>query len=111
MDARKRSRRGANSQNLGLSEQAIKELKKSTNTDPVLMIRRDEKFDLAQSENRFFIRPRPSMEIGPLITLLDACMVVKDLAKEAKTSLGQISLIKNKLLEYEYLRVSGEKKS
>ena len=47
MDARKRSRRGANSQNLGLSEQAIKELKKSTNTDLVLMIRRDEKFDLA----------------------------------------------------------------
>jgi predicted nucleotidyltransferase component of viral defense system len=34
------------SQNLGLSEQAIKELKKSTNTDLVLMIRRDEKFDL-----------------------------------------------------------------
>ena len=83
---------GANSQNLGLSEQAIKELKKSTNTDPVLMIRRDEKFVLAQSENRFFIRPRSSMEIGPLITLLDACMVVKDLAKEAKTSLGQTHL-------------------
>jgi len=111
MDARKRSRRGANSQNLGLSEQAIKELKKLTNTDLVLMIRRDEKFDLAQSENRFFIRPRSSMEIGPLITLLDACMVVKDLAKEAKTSLGQTSLIKNKLLEYEYLRVSNEKKA
>jgi len=34
------------SQNLGLSEQAIKELKRSTNTDLVLMIRRDEKFDL-----------------------------------------------------------------
>lgn len=34
------------SQNLGLSEQAIKELKKSTNTGLVLMIRRDEKFDL-----------------------------------------------------------------
>jgi predicted nucleotidyltransferase component of viral defense system len=34
------------SQNLGLSEQAIKELKKSINTDLVLMIRRDEKFDL-----------------------------------------------------------------
>jgi hypothetical protein len=34
------------SQNLGLSEQAIKELKKLTNTDLVLMIRRDEKFDL-----------------------------------------------------------------
>ena len=51
------------------------------------------------------------MEIGPLITLLDACMVVKDLVKEAKTSLGQTSLIKNKLLEYEYLKVSGEKKS
>jgi len=34
------------SQNLGLSEQAIKELKKSTSIDLVLMIRRDEKFDL-----------------------------------------------------------------
>ena len=35
---------------------------------------------------------------------------VKDLAKEAETSLGQTSLIKNKLLEYEYLGVSSEKK-
>jgi len=35
---------------------------------------------------------------------------VKDLAKEAETSIGQTSLIKNKLLEYEYLGVSREKK-
>ena len=35
---------------------------------------------------------------------------VKDLAKEAETSIGQTSLIKNKLLEYEYLGVSSEKK-
>lgn len=34
------------SQNLGLSEQAIKELKRSMDTSLVLMIRRDEKFDL-----------------------------------------------------------------
>jgi len=35
---------------------------------------------------------------------------VKDLAREAETSLGQTSLIKNKLLEYEYVGVSSEKK-
>ena len=34
------------SYNLGLSEQAIKELKRSINTDLILMIRKDEKFDL-----------------------------------------------------------------
>jgi len=34
------------SRNLGLSEQAIKELKRSMDTSLVLMIRRDEKFDL-----------------------------------------------------------------
>lgn len=34
------------SQNLGLSEQVIKELKRSINANLVLMIRRDEKFDL-----------------------------------------------------------------
>jgi len=34
------------SHNLGLSEQAIKELKRSINANLVLMIRRDEKFDL-----------------------------------------------------------------
>jgi len=34
------------SHNLGLSEQAIKELKRSINVNLVLMIRRDEKFDL-----------------------------------------------------------------
>ena len=34
------------SHNLGLSEQAVKELKRSINTNLVLMVRRDEKFDL-----------------------------------------------------------------
>ncbi len=34
------------SYNLGLSEQAIKELKRSINVNLVLMIRRDEKFGL-----------------------------------------------------------------
>jgi len=34
------------SQNLGLSEQSIQELKRSIDTSLVLMIRRDEKFDL-----------------------------------------------------------------
>ncbi|GAH19487.1 unnamed protein product [marine sediment metagenome] len=34
------------SHNLGLSGQAIKELKRSINVNLVLMIRRDEKFDL-----------------------------------------------------------------
>ena len=34
------------SQNLGLSEQAIQELKRSIDASLVLMIRRDEKFDL-----------------------------------------------------------------
>jgi len=34
------------SHNLGLSEQAIKELKRSINVNLVLMIRKDEKFDL-----------------------------------------------------------------
>jgi len=37
---------GDYSYNLGLSEQAIKELKRSINANLVLMIRRDEKFDL-----------------------------------------------------------------
>lgn len=34
------------SHNLGLSEQAIRELKRSINANLVLMIRREEKFDL-----------------------------------------------------------------
>ena len=34
------------SHNLGLSEQAIKELKRSIDANLVLMVRRDEKFDL-----------------------------------------------------------------
>lgn len=34
------------SNNLGLSEQVIKELKRSINANLVLMIRKDEKFDL-----------------------------------------------------------------
>jgi hypothetical protein len=34
------------SHNLGLSEQVIKELKRSINVNLVLMIRKDEKFDL-----------------------------------------------------------------
>jgi len=37
---------GDYSHNLGLSEQAIKELKSSMDASLVLMIRRDEKFDL-----------------------------------------------------------------